>query len=285
MTQTIRAKVVDLSNRDRNVLFAVGNKQGQYYFIAPPRDPAAQLYYDRIRADLLAGNEIPVEITADRRQGTLIVPTEFEQLARQLGPEPGTPDDFETIAAPAVRPIPSAPDLSDTVTATIELMDLYGLIQPAKEEAFRKHGRICNWDYETKMAALKGHKPHQLLQDSRLSRDIVRIILDTGRPVNITGTNPEGWKGAELAFWGDKEVHEYIFLLKGSGLLDFSFNGCGPSYWAFESEYVLKDSSSGGGMVQSSFESNPLLRQALQQMLLPFQAELPSYSLADLFRR
>ncbi|MAH48594.1 hypothetical protein CMI37_22405 [Candidatus Pacearchaeota archaeon] len=162
----------------------------------------------------------------------------------------------------------------DSVQARIVPTDLYSLIYPVKEQQSADYGmaQVENWHYEKKMQALIDGRPQQRLQQDRISREVVRAIL-TGRDwIVLEGKNiPIMTSGAttfpEVAH---DELCAHLWGLMGDGLLDMYVRCHGANRWAFGSEYIWKRD-------EISLVRNSELREALTQMLSPFEAEQPMY--------
>jgi hypothetical protein len=166
----------------------------------------------------------------------------------------------------------------DTVQAQIVPVDLYSIIHNAKEAQFAQYGKHCQWHYDEKMEALRQGKPQERLQGDRLAREVVRILLATGKSTHITGREGQGVWGNGIQFpnYSQDQVSGMLHaLMNEDGLLDFIFQCHAPNYYGFESEFVIE--LAGRGMMSSRYNPNTELRNALIKMLVPFKAEKPQY--------
>ncbi len=256
-------KVINLGRKDSTQLFAVGNKQGEYYFIAPPpKNTAEREFFDSIYTKVRKGESVFVEATLlNGRNAQLVTHSELEKRV-------------EAIELPVTTPL----QYDDSVQAQIVQLDLYSIIHDTKESHFGIYGKHCEWDYEKKMEALKQGKPQQRLQEDRLSREIVRLLLATGEETLLNEHNfIFGRKRVEFPNGNYSLLNERAYDLMHEGLLDFTFHMCGPNQYAFESEFIVQPSLHSKGMMTSEYRPNGVLREALTKMLMPFSAEKPQY--------
>jgi hypothetical protein len=236
--------VVELARRNPEHLFAVGEGRKEFYFIEPPKGSDKD-FFDGVYSRVESGERVELEADVLGRGATFIIPSELEA---NLGSS-----QVEGIQASLVE------------------VDLYSLIHDAKEAQFAEHGKHSNYGYEEKMQALEAGIPQERLQESSLARNIVKVLLQTGRPTHMFGEGDDFYAGIKLSNVDDTEVRTMIHDLQQGGLLDFTFHCHGPNEYAFETEFII--TTLGSGYLQSKFAPNQVLRDNLRTMLKPFEDE------------
>ncbi len=175
---------------------------------------------------------------------------------------------------PSSNPNKKSQELSPTE------IDLYTIIHPTKEAHFAKHGKHCQYGYEGRMEALKQGRPQQRLQEDKLARDIVRLLLARGEPTSMHGRDHDGWPGIEFPEILHDNLREKISDLMDDGLLEFTFQCPGPNYYAFAGEFITKPAPKMlAGTYTRSFHPHNELRNALRRFLRPFATEKRKYVL------
>jgi len=260
-----RITVKALGKKNPNQLFALGDRREEFYFINPPTDKAAKTFFDDLYKKITAGEQVEVEANVNGRNAQLIIPSKLET----------------TVKATEQLPVPSS-QYDDSVQAKIVQVDLYSIIHTAKEAQFANYGKHCQWSYDAKMKALEQGKPQEKLQNDRIAREVVRILLQVGHPIHINGSDCEFRYGGGVIFpkTSNKEVQERVFgLMNEAGLLDFSFQCHAPNSYAFESEFIVRPWDINPSYMESRFTANNTLRELITKMLKPFEAEKPLYVL------
>lgn len=167
----------------------------------------------------------------------------------------------------------------DTVNANILNVDLYSIIKETKEAQYKEYGKHTGDSFDEKAPLLESEIAQKILQEDRLSREIVRGIISEHRSIAVEGCNAPAPTYPSLVFMGvsEKEIRDKVFaLMNEGGLLDFQSGLCGHNYWCFESEVVYMHSKQ-RGMGKCEFQKNQELRDELTEMLSPFEAEKPLY--------
>lgn len=107
------------------------------------------------------------------------------------------------------------------------------------------------------------------LRESQLARRIVGVLAGHEGFLGFYGTNPG------IITMGDfplpdhthEEVRKTLWRLRQEGLLDFTFNGCGPNVYCFQGENSVSPSKSCLGYMESRFVLNQEIRDAVRTML------------------
>jgi len=256
-----QVKVVGFGKKNPNQLFAVGHKEGEFYFISPPIDGISKIYFQQLYAQVLSGNKPTVFITAEDRKGTLIPYSVLEDKIQQEDASSQTPSGYQSE------------------------VDLYSIIHPLKEQHFKDYGRVLDYRYEEKMQALKEGRPQIRLNEDPLARAVVRAIL------SINNWRPIEGKDAKMSTHGattfpqvsnDEIINTLYALMNEDGLLDVRFGGCGSSgLWVFESEIIYFQQQiyfpSKSMDKFAKFERNPILRDAISTIISPYEDNSPLY--------
>jgi hypothetical protein len=143
---------------------------------------------------------------------------------------------------------------------------LFSIIIDALEAQPYSNKKLMNLSYGDRTYALHLGKPQERLQESELAREIVRLMLDADKPIGFLGSDSSPDKiYAGVHYFDDytnAEIKAETYGLMREGLLDHgNINGSGPRRWAFESEF------------DGSYKANPLLRNALRELLRPYEED------------
>ncbi len=167
-------------------------------------------------------------------------------------------------------------------------IDLYSLIYSVKKEHFADYGINKNLGCEERMINLEYGKPEERLLQSRLAREIVRILLNAKDRCGsgsldevIEGNDPRIKTNGAIVFSdiSDYDVKPEIYALQEDGLLEL-WSDCFYPSWCLASEpiyYKEKVCGVESKNISRKFEVNQKLREALVMMLKPFEGEEPMY--------
>jgi hypothetical protein len=118
------------------------------------------------------------------------------------------------------------------------------------------------------------------LRESPLARRIVGSLSTHERFLGFYGKNPGIISSGDypLPEYTHEEVIGMLDQLRAEGLLDFTFNGCGPNVYCFQGENRILPSERCPGYMVSRFELNQDLRTAITTLL---KKEFPTEGLVQ----
>jgi hypothetical protein len=160
-------------------------------------------------------------------------------------------------------------------------IDLFTLIFPVVQGHFSKYGNNDETYSLKKMQALLDCRPHEILQNDRTCREIVRAMLRANGCVSIGGNDTRRNYGVVFPTIPDSELKERILELEKDGLVGSvqTQQRPAPISHYFQSECIYLPKSN------IRFYRNDHLRRGLFRMLEPFHFEEPQYVLDPSLRR
>ncbi|MCP3684236.1 MAG: hypothetical protein GY861_16270 [bacterium] len=255
--ETITATVIDFGITNPNDLFVKGPGKEEFYFISEPILRAERGYYEQIRNAFEKGEPVQIEIMpTEKREAELVLPFDLE---------------VETMGKY---------DFFDTVDAKLVPADLFSIIHPLKEAQINRFHKNNSPSYEQAMKGLEEGKAQQRLEGDRIAREIVRAVMGIDNSATIEGKNGYstiivGHPRVIFPAIRDSDILDVAIALKDEdGLLD----GFAEMDWCLQTEQVLYGPDENSAALHKiRFEPNQQLRETLQDMLEPFNAERPIF--------
>ncbi|MFA5856816.1 MAG: hypothetical protein WC867_05630 [Candidatus Pacearchaeota archaeon] len=165
--------------------------------------------------------------------------------------------------------------------AKISRLELYSTIESKKSYNKIIYGDpVIDEDLYERMNRLKEMKVHSVLEEDRLSREIVKCILNKGNPgVKIEGLGKKSYSFISARFpVEDSYIDSKLRNIRDLGLIDIIFEiNQNIGDWLFESEmFISKKPDKTGKIIH--IKTNKDLRNKLNEILKPFEDEKPIYS-------